>query len=404
MVPSFVVAVERLPLTVSGKLDFAQLPAPNAPRQALGTRRPRNITKETLCGLWQDVLGVGEIDIETGFFEACGTSLLAVRLASEIREMFGTELPLPVLFNHPTLAALASLLKPDAATAIWSAELASAPTLLAGGGAGPPSFWFPGLAGHAMGLGPLAARLTEAGPVHALLLRGVDGRSPPDGSLTVALARQVEAVRRVQPEGPYRLGGHSLGGKLAWMVAELLIREGEVVETLCMLVGVASDEPVVGADDAPEPALLLRWLVAELAGIESADLDVAQNEESYEAVRSCALAHLHDKGSMTITAADLDALVRGTVATHLLLSKPMAPPETPLPISTLFIAGSLPTGGAEPPIARFGRDLGWSRFVDTPECRTVEASHAGLLRSPQVDQVARFWHDFGSSKTSTRNT
>jgi acyl-CoA synthetase (AMP-forming)/AMP-acid ligase II/acyl carrier protein len=109
MVPSVFVEVAVLPLTVSGKVDRAALPALGGGRPGLaGFVAPVGGVEELLAGVWAQVLGVDRVGARDDFFQLGGHSLLATQVISRIRDQFGVEIPLGTLFDQPTIAATAA--------------------------------------------------------------------------------------------------------------------------------------------------------------------------------------------------------------------------------------------------------------------------------------------------------
>jgi len=109
MVPSSFAIIERLPLTVNGKIDRRALPDPES--SSLRTQEfvlPKSGTQEKLAGIWSIILGRAVIGLHDNFFDLGGHSLLATQVVSRIRDEFGIELPLRSFFEMPTVETLSA--------------------------------------------------------------------------------------------------------------------------------------------------------------------------------------------------------------------------------------------------------------------------------------------------------
>ncbi len=109
MVPGPIVFLHHLPLTSTGKVDRAALPAPAAAEEEGRQERvpPATPAEEVLAGIYADLLGIEEVAASDDFFALGGHSLLAAQLVARVREAFGTELPLRAVFKSPRVDALA---------------------------------------------------------------------------------------------------------------------------------------------------------------------------------------------------------------------------------------------------------------------------------------------------------
>lgn len=113
MIPSAFIMIKELPLTPNGKVDKRALPLPDQSEveSEVNFVAPRTPMEETIAQIWREVLGLTQVGVESNFFDLGGHSLMATRVVSQIRERCGVELPLRVLFESPTIAALAEKLE-----------------------------------------------------------------------------------------------------------------------------------------------------------------------------------------------------------------------------------------------------------------------------------------------------
>ncbi|HLM66298.1 MAG TPA: condensation domain-containing protein, partial [Longimicrobium sp.] len=106
MVPAAFVSIDSVPLTRNGKVDRAALPAPDSAADARWVA-PRTPVEAVLAELWASLLGLDGVGVEDDFFDLGGHSLLATRVVSRVREVFGVEATVRLLFEAPSVAALA---------------------------------------------------------------------------------------------------------------------------------------------------------------------------------------------------------------------------------------------------------------------------------------------------------
>lgn len=127
MVPSAIAVLDELPMTDNGKLNIRALPEVDPAGQRSASRPPQSPTEETLCGLFADILGCGDVGVDDDFFDLGGHSLLSIRLINGIRATLGLEISIRDVFDAPTVAQLAARLAAEPSTV-----LVSRPELVAG--------------------------------------------------------------------------------------------------------------------------------------------------------------------------------------------------------------------------------------------------------------------------------
>jgi acyl carrier protein len=106
MLPAAVVVMAKLPLNANGKIDRQGLPSPEATKSEY--RAPRTGMEEAVAAVWEQVLQRGRIGTEENFFEIGGHSLIATQIAARLRDRLGVSIAVRMIFEHPTITALAS--------------------------------------------------------------------------------------------------------------------------------------------------------------------------------------------------------------------------------------------------------------------------------------------------------
>ena len=235
MVPAAFVILERMPLTHNGKLDRRALPEPElaAPLTDGESAAPRSETERRLAELWQDLLRVRAIGVRDDFFALGGHSLMAVRLAARMEQAFGVTVPLAALLSNPTIELLASYI--DSRRVRDDSGLRSHTDVLVPlqpKGAAPPLFLVAGVGGHVFVFRELAELLGDDQPLYGLQGIGLDGRETPLSRMEAIAARYIAEITAIQPQGPYYIGGWSLGGVIAYEMAVQLAAQGRGVGAL----------------------------------------------------------------------------------------------------------------------------------------------------------------------------
>ena len=237
MVPAGIVTIHAWPLTANGKVDRKALPTP-AQELHESYREPRTPDENLLCQMFSEVLGVRRVGIEDNFFALGGHSLLATRLVSQIRAAFGVELRIRTLFEAPTVAQLAPRLNAQSSPESAFEQLLP----LRSQGNLPPLFCAHPAGGLSWNYAGLMRELEAQRPIYGLQAPGVAHDVPYAATIEEMAEDYINAIQKIQPQGPYHLLGWSFGGVVAYAMACHLQHMGERVALLGIMDSYPSTE------------------------------------------------------------------------------------------------------------------------------------------------------------------
>ena len=253
MLPSAFVMLDSFPLTLNGKIDRHALPAPgHARHDSHGAYvAPRDHMELRLVRLWEEILNIRPVGTTDNFFELGGHSFLILRLIGQIKKRFGQDVSLTTFFREATVQQLAARLR-------GPVEAASPSPLVVVRAAGSrsPFFCIHEVTGSVLRYMKLAHHLGPDQPFYALQTPRFENGREPYRDIEEMASEYLKAVREVQPEGPYHLGGWSFGGTVAFEMARQLEEAGDAVGLLAMI-DAAVPPPSVEGDEQPDEISLL---------------------------------------------------------------------------------------------------------------------------------------------------
>ena len=376
MVPGALVVLDALPLTPNGKLDRRALPAPEWGRAERGLPMPRDVVELGLARIWEELLGVRPIGVRDDFFGLGGHSLLAVRMMARVEQWTGSRLPVATLFEGATVEHLAAALRRDGGGRGNGSPLVP----IQPRGSRRPLFFVHPAGGNVLCYAALARRLGTDQPFFGLQSRGLAAGEDAAASVQDMAADYLAQIRSVQPRGPYRLGGWSMGGMVALEMARQLQARGEAVETLALV-----DPPVPGGGRDPDERELLRDFALHL------DLPLERMEGAAEEAAAldpeARLRHLLDAAREAgVVPPDLDpASIRrlfGVYRANVLAARAYRPAGYAGTL-TLFLAAA----PGDPSPAEGSRE--WERLAaGGVEVALVPGGHFDVVREPHVRALA----------------
>ncbi|HEY6922765.1 MAG TPA: alpha/beta fold hydrolase, partial [Steroidobacteraceae bacterium] len=225
------VVLPSLPLTPNGKLDRRALPAPDENAHA---KRTYSATvgeiEAAIASIWQDLFQVAKIGRRDHFFELGGHSVLAVQFVSRLRKVLRVDVPLRELFVEPTVAGFAAALVEENKQLLHRNLVAIRPE-----GNLTPLFFVHPAGGEVAYARALAPSLDPELPVYGLAASGLLAGETPLRTVEEMAERYIQAMREIQPRGPFNLAGYSSGGIIAYEMANQLIGADERVTFLGLI-------------------------------------------------------------------------------------------------------------------------------------------------------------------------
>ncbi len=237
MIPAIIMILNEFPKTQNGKINHMALPVPE-PKKINQIKswsdNARTNTELKLVQMWQDLLGCESIGIKDNFFRMGGDSLLGIRLLAKIKCYFGKDISFLVLLENPTIADLA--IKIGENTVFLEHETWSPLVAMQVKGTYPPLFCVHPAGGTVFCYLDLATQLEmKQQPLYGLQAQGLEENQILLETNEQMAASYLQAIRKVQLQGPYFLLGWSAGGMIAYELAQQFYRMGEKVAFLGIL-------------------------------------------------------------------------------------------------------------------------------------------------------------------------
>lgn len=393
--PTRVQCLSELPLNASGKIDRACLPEPEIQHQTKSqVALPLTPLERHIAALWSELLAISNVGVQQNFFELGGSSLQAAIMTARLSEDFGVHVPTALVFDLADIASMAERLvslhpdemqkrfgNPTLADHVPRPHVDSHPLIasLRTSGNGTPIFMVHPPGGIVICYRELASHLESGRPLLAIRSRGLHGTETLPGTIEAMAADYVDAIRSVQPFGPYLIGGWSLGGVIAYEVAQQLIASNETIAKLILLDSTipSGASELIDSDDTHH------------AGLEyGIDLSLQQLSELGEddqlpflwqhAVNLGVLDETSPKEVVQQVLRDLKHLFHHHV--QLASNYRMQPINAPaLLIRPTDVPVLVPTSP----------DRGWGRLVDAVDVRYVPGHHHSMVAPPNVGELAR---------------
>jgi len=362
MVPATFVSMAALPLTTSGKVDRRRLPTPTHGVAGPDSAEPSTELEWQLHGIWSRCLGGRDIGVHDDFFEVGGHSLLALAVTQEAEALVGRPLPLVTLFEAPTIAQLAVVMRDSGWQPRWHSLVP-----IRTSGEKSPFFVVPGIRGLALNLKDLARYLDPDRPLYGLQSRGL-AREQVHTRIEDMAQAYLDEIRTVQDHGPYVIGGVCFGARVAFEMARQLDAAGEEVAQVVLVEAYAPG--VLGLRSR------LRRLRSRVVRVTAAARPLDRRSR-VELVRNEVRRGGRTRNALIDdSAAPLHLAIASVRRANMKASRAYAPPPYPGPV-TVFRGDDFP-------------EFGWDKFaLGGVDLQDITGFHAKVLEMPHVRTLGR---------------
>lgn len=369
MVPAQYVFLAALPMSQNGKIDKAALPNPSDLVQDQEATSPHDAVEAKLKSIWENVLGVSPVGIDQDFFELGGHSLLATRLIARVERTFGVKLPIASIFQFPSVAEFAPLLRKELIDAKQDY------------GSKPPLLWV----GGGTFLRPIAKWLQPERSLISVSLDDAEWASlKPPYRLEDVACLLANRILREYPKGPYLLGGWCYEGLLAYETAQQLQAQGADVGLLAVVDAAtpSSRKPFKFSGEVlarvQRELFHLRRLLKLPFSKWTAQIKERAEEFSQRLQRSrWQKSYRSGEGVESSSSSEADRILHLAIAEYV-----------PQPYAGAFLFFQ----AAERPMGKYW-DLAWewkALTCDRCDCQEIPGDHVTLLKAPNIDILADY--------------
>ncbi|MBW4677590.1 MAG: amino acid adenylation domain-containing protein [Desmonostoc geniculatum HA4340-LM1] len=385
MLPSTFILLDKLPLTPNGKVDKRVLLSSDVIQSNTNKAfvAPRNFTELSLAKAWENLLNTSPIGVTDNFFDLGGHSFLGVRLMAQIYDKFKHNLPLSTLFENPTIEKLAAIVS-QPFREISNSHLVA----INSSGDKLPFFCMHGAGGDISQYFKLSKILGEEYPFYGLE-HGPDPEQPKIISVEETASRYLQEIRKVQPNGPYLLGGHCYGGVLAFEMSQQLQKQGQTVGLVAIIDAILPETTIESTDD--DDAKFLLRIAEEIKTENEIDFSVP-----FEELRDLSLDEqlnlLNKKANFIFSDAELKDFLRHyqLFKANVQAMRDYVPQIYPHSLTVFRAKEEIIHDFDNPEWSTDDLFLGWNKYSnESTRVVDVPGNHFSILLEPHIHELAK---------------